>query len=37
MKIGIDITPIIYDRGVSRYTSNLVQALAARGDVELRL
>lgn len=37
MKIGIDITPIIYDRGVSRYTSNLVQALASRSDVELRL
>lgn len=37
MKIGIDITPIIYDRGVSRYTSNLVQALAGRNDVELRL
>lgn len=37
MKIGIDITPIIYDRGVSRYTSNLVQALAQRSDVELRL
>jgi len=37
MKIGIDITPIIYDRGVSRYTSNLVHALAARSDVELRL
>lgn len=37
MKIGIDITPIIYDRGVSRYTGNLVNALASRSDVELRL
>jgi alpha-1,3-rhamnosyl/mannosyltransferase len=37
MKIGIDITPIIYDRGVSRYTSNLVRALASRSDVELRM
>ena len=27
MTIGIDITPIIYARGVSRYTSNLVRAL----------
>ncbi|NCS97977.1 MAG: glycosyltransferase family 4 protein [Candidatus Pacebacteria bacterium] len=27
MNIGIDITAIIYNRGVSRYTSNLVRAL----------
>lgn len=27
MKVGIDITAIIYNRGVSRYTSNLVRAL----------
>jgi len=37
MRVGIDITAVIYDRGVSRYTSNLVQALAERPDVELRL
>lgn len=37
MKIGIDITSIIYDRGVSRYTGNLVRALGQRSDVELRL
>jgi glycosyltransferase involved in cell wall biosynthesis len=27
MKIGIDITSLLYNRGVSRYTSNLVRAL----------
>lgn len=27
MKIGIDITAILYNRGVSRYTKNLVRAL----------
>lgn len=37
MQIGIDITSIIYDRGVSRYTNNLVRALANRSDVALRL
>lgn len=37
MQIGIDITSIIYDRGVSRYTNNLVRALAQRKDVTLRL
>jgi glycosyltransferase involved in cell wall biosynthesis len=37
MNIGIDVTAIIYDRGVSRYTSNLVQALAERSDLHLSL
>lgn len=37
MQIGIDITSIIYDRGVSRYTNNLVRTLAQRKDVTLRL
>ena len=37
MNIGIDITPVMYDRGVSRYTSNLVTALAQRSDVTLSL
>lgn len=27
LKIGFDITPILYNRGVSRYTSNIVRAL----------
>jgi glycosyltransferase involved in cell wall biosynthesis len=37
MRIGIDITAAIYDRGVSRYTTNLVAALGQRKDTELRL
>src|SRR5476651_31109 len=37
MKVGIDITSVIYNRGVSRYTSNLVSQLAQRKDVELSL
>ncbi len=37
MKVGIDITSIIYGRGVSRYTSNLVSQLAQRKDVDLML
>jgi len=31
MRIGIDITPVIYGRGVSLYTSNLLRALAELG------
>jgi glycosyltransferase involved in cell wall biosynthesis len=34
---GIDVTSLIYDRGVSRYTSNLVRALLQRKDVQLSL
>jgi glycosyltransferase involved in cell wall biosynthesis len=37
MNVGIDITSIIYGRGVSRYTANLVKALAKRSDVKLSL
>ncbi|MBD3250339.1 MAG: glycosyltransferase [Candidatus Pacebacteria bacterium] len=37
MNIGIDITPLIYRRGVSRYTSNLTQALAQQKNLNLRL
>ncbi len=37
MRVGIDITPVIYDRGVSRYTANLVRALTAHPDIHLRL
>lgn len=33
MNIGIDITPIIYGRGVSRYTSNLIRGLNKRKGV----
>ena len=34
--IGIDMTPILYNRGVSRYTSSLINALA-KEDVGIRL
>ncbi|MDR0463227.1 MAG: glycosyltransferase family 4 protein [Pseudomonadales bacterium] len=37
MNIGIDITSLIYNRGVSRYTSNLVNALAKYTDANLYL
>jgi glycosyltransferase involved in cell wall biosynthesis len=37
MNIGIDITSLLYDRGVSRYTSNLVRALGLIKDVNLHL
>ena len=35
MKIGFDLTPILYHRGVSRYTSNLFAALSQLPDCEL--
>lgn len=35
MKVGLDLSPIIYHRGVSRYTSNLFAALATIEDLEL--
>jgi glycosyltransferase involved in cell wall biosynthesis len=37
MHVGIDITPIIYSRGVSRYTDNLVRELVKQKDVKLSL
>lgn len=37
MYAGIDITSIIYRRGVSRYTSNLVRALAEQPSLKLHL
>lgn len=37
MNIGIDVTSLIYRRGVSRYTGNLVRALADYTDHDLRL
>lgn len=37
MHIGIDITPLLYGRGVSRYTENLVQALAELSSTHLHL
>lgn len=35
MNIGIDITSLIYDRGVSRYTANLINALAKHSNLNL--
>lgn len=32
LTVGIDITPILYNRGVSRYTSNIVKALCSLPD-----
>ena len=37
MKVGIDFTPALYDRGVSRYTTNLVRSLLEKPAVELTL
>lgn len=37
MQVGIDITSVIYNRGVSRYTSNLVHALLQQKIVNLAL
>lgn len=36
LKVGIDITPILYNRGVSRYTSNIIRALSKLDDIDLR-
>lgn len=37
MRVGIDISSLIYDRGVSRYTYNLVRALIASDTVTVEL
>lgn len=37
MNVGIDISSLIYDRGVSRYTSNLVSALQKVKNTQLCL
>ncbi|NCN87287.1 MAG: glycosyltransferase family 4 protein, partial [Candidatus Pacebacteria bacterium] len=37
MNIGIDISSLIYDRGVSRYTANLVRALSQDPNLNLFL
>lgn len=36
LRVGFDITPILYNRGVSRYSSNIIRALADE-KVELSL
>lgn len=37
MNIGLDITSLMYQRGVSRYTRNLVQALSSYSKCKLHL
>ena len=37
MQLGLDVTALVYGRGVSRYTANLLTSLAARDDLELSL
>ena len=37
LNVGMDITSVIYGRGVSRYTSNLVTELVKRSDVHMHL
>ena len=38
MKVGLDISSLVYGRGVSRYTSNLVRSLLkTRPDLDLKL
>jgi glycosyltransferase involved in cell wall biosynthesis len=37
MKIGLDVSSLVYQRGVSRYTSDLVRALAMEKEAELYL
>lgn len=37
MNIGVDISSLVYDRGVSRYTANLVRSLAADPSLNLYL
>jgi glycosyltransferase involved in cell wall biosynthesis len=37
MRVGIDISAAVYDRGVSRYTTNLVRALLPASELELSL
>lgn len=37
LRLGIDISSIPYNRGISRYTSNLVRALSKRKEVHMRV
>lgn len=37
LQVGLDISSLIFQRGVSRYTANLTKALAQRSDIELWL
>lgn len=37
MKIGIDVSSLVFDRGVSRYTANLVRSLVPQSSLKLYL
>jgi len=37
MRVGIDISSLMYDRGVSRYTQNLVHSLVSANQLDLTL
>lgn len=37
LRLGIDISAIPYNRGISRYTANLVRALSKRKDLHMRV
>lgn len=37
LPVTLDVTPVVYGRGVSRYTSNLARALANNRQVELTM
>jgi glycosyltransferase involved in cell wall biosynthesis len=37
MKVGLDFSSVVYERGVSRYTSNLIEALRNHKQVKLAL
>ena len=37
MKVGLDVSSLIYRRGVSRYTGNLMLSLLDLDDIELLL
>jgi len=37
LKAGIDISSVVYGRGVSRYTTNLVRALLKNAEIQLSL
>lgn len=37
MHIGLDVSSLVYDRGVSRYTANLARALLSKKNIKLSL
>jgi glycosyltransferase involved in cell wall biosynthesis len=37
VKVGLDFTPVLYDRGVSRYTHNLILSLIKKNELQVSL